>query len=126
MDYSPGSDDDTWAVFTAIEWGATDWLTIFFDGFVDVDDVRGGFLDVGLRMPPPEVCPYGVFSFEPYVLLGWDVGYVSGPRRIKENHWQFGIEQEAELTVLRLNSVCKLSGKLSCKRLFVWLCLGSK
>ncbi len=98
VDYSPGTADDTWEILADIEWGATEWLSLFVDGFVDVDDVEGGFFETGISLTPPDVCPFGVFSFEPYVLVGWDVGFVSGPRRVTENHWQFGLEMEAALT----------------------------
>lgn len=92
VDYSPGSDEDTWELFGELEWAANEWLEVFVDGMVDVDDVQGGFVETGASLTPPEFGPGNRFAVEPYLLVGWDIGYVSGPRQISENHWQSGVE----------------------------------
>jgi len=98
VDYSPGTDDDTWEVAGDLEWLATGLFVFFVDAMYDVDDVRGGFLETGLRLTPPAFGPGQWLTFEPYALVGWDFGYVSGPRRITENHWQVGIELSTSIT----------------------------
>ncbi len=47
-------------------------------------------------------------ALHPYVLLGWDYGYVSGPRRLSENNLQGGMA-----VTLRIHANAKLFGQAS-------------
>lgn len=92
VDYSPGTEEDTWEISGDLEWTVSRWLVLFIDGMVDVDEVRGGFAETGAGLTPPAFGPDGRFSVDLYALIGWDFGYVSKPRRMEENHWQLGGE----------------------------------
>lgn len=88
----PAPDEpSTWEIGVGVSWEITPQLVAFAGTYYDFDDVRGGFVEIGLEAP---LAIRDGLTLTPYTLLGIDYGFVSGPRRLKENNWQFGISAE--------------------------------
>ena len=84
-EFPSGADQGSWEVLGGAEWVIPNLVTLFAETWYDFDALKGGFLEAGMIREFG-----GRLSFEPYVLMGLDYGFVSGPRRLKENHVQFG------------------------------------
>lgn len=95
IEYPSLDDHGSWEVAADVTIPMHQYVAIFLDGVYDFDDINGGFLETGIRFTPPN--PGASLFFEPYALVGWDWGFVSGPRRLNENHIQVGIESEWQI-----------------------------
>lgn len=93
---APG-DADTWEVYLGFECPIHDHIVLFGEAYYDFDEVRGGFIEFGASFPLPTPTDWDGLGWHPYVLMGMDCGFVSGPRRLRANHLQFGIEAEYSL-----------------------------
>jgi len=90
IEFPSGADRGSWEVLGGAEWEIPGIATLFAETWYDIDAVRGGFLEAGL-LREFVVPPFGGrLTLEPYALLGVDYGFVSGPRRLKENNAQIG------------------------------------
>jgi len=90
LTYPSLDDPNSWELFIGFEWEALPGVTLFGETYYDVDDIKGGFLELGVAYELPlDLDP---FVLEPYVLVGIDYGYVSRPRALKENNFQVGLE----------------------------------
>lgn len=89
-EFPSGSDSGSWEVLGGAEWAIPNLATVYAETWYDFDVIEGGFLNVGL------IREFGVpgtsdrLTLEPYAQLGLDYGFVSPPRRLKENNAQFG------------------------------------
>jgi hypothetical protein len=86
------ADVNTWELYLGFEYEVQSRLTFFGEAFYDIDDIRGGFIELGIASVLPTDGFDERLDIVPYGLIGIDFGYVSGPRRIKGNNLQFGLE----------------------------------
>lgn len=94
----PAPDDsNTWEFYIGGEYELLPWLTLFGQTYYDFDEVRGGFLELGASTVLPELGIDERLEISPYVLYGVDYGYVSGPRRLRSNNIQLGINADFEV-----------------------------
>lgn len=87
---TPG-DSDTWELYLGVHYRPHENVVLFLDTYYDIDEVRGGFLWVGAAFPFAPFEANDRWELEPYVRLGVDYGYVSGPRRLRENNFEIGL-----------------------------------
>lgn len=90
-------DSDTWEIYAGGEYALLSWLNLFAETYYDIDEVKGGFLEVGASVPLPDIGIDERLEIAPYVLYGVDYGFVSEPRRLRSNNIQFGIEAAFEV-----------------------------
>lgn len=88
--------DDSWEFYIGFEADLMNLATVYGEYFYDFDDVKGGFLLLGLESDIPQ--PVGALTVTPYVEFGVDHGYVSGTRRFSENKLQIGLNAAFALT----------------------------
>ncbi len=89
----PAPDESsTWELYVGFEYEAHPLLTLFGETYYDVDEVRGGFVELGVASVLPTDGIDERLTLTPYGLWGLDYGYVSGPRRLKGNNLQFGLQ----------------------------------
>lgn len=96
LTFPAGDEEDTWEVFLGLNWEVHPYLTLFAETIYDIDEVKGGFAELGVSTLIPQ--PLEVLEIKPYALLGLDYGYVSERRRLKDNHIQMGAEATLDLT----------------------------
>ena len=89
----------------------SDCVTLFAETYYDVDEIRGGFVETGLGVDIPVPSPDNRLALHPYVLLGADYGFVSGPRRLRENNVQGGVA-----ATWRVHEHARLFGHISHSR----------
>lgn len=88
----PAPDEpSTWEIGLGVSWEINPHWVLFAGAYYDIDEVRGSFLELGFEFPLE--INEGI-TLTPYTLLGIDYGFVSGPRRLQENNWQFGLTAE--------------------------------
>ncbi len=85
-------ESSTWELYVGFEYEAHPFLTLFGETYYDIDEVRGGFVELGVASMLPTGGLDDRLELTPYALWGLDYGYVSGPRRLKGNNLQFGID----------------------------------
>ncbi|TVP80347.1 MAG: hypothetical protein EA353_04000 [Puniceicoccaceae bacterium] len=84
-------DNDTWELYLGFEYAVLEKLIAYGLTYYDIDEVKGGFLELGLLVPLAPGGFDGRLEFAPYAQVGADYGYVSGPRRLRANNFQVGI-----------------------------------
>ncbi len=89
LTYPAPDDADSWEVYAGFEWDGMPFLTWFAEAFYDFDDVKGGFVEIGVAAEVPHPVP--ALTLSPYVSFGADFGYYSGTRTLTENHAQVGL-----------------------------------
>lgn len=91
-------EEDTWEVYLGFEYPVFDHLVLFGETYYDFDEVDGGFLELGFALPFAPEAFHDQFELSPYALIGIDYGFVSGPRRLRENNLQVGLEATYAVT----------------------------
>lgn len=81
----------TWELGVALSWKILTSWAVFAEVIYDVDAVRGGFMETGIE---GDFAINADVTVNPYMLLGIDYGFVSGPRSLRVNNWQVGISAD--------------------------------
>jgi hypothetical protein len=91
LTFPAGDDADTWEFYVGFEYELNPNVVFFGETYYDFDEVRGGFLELGVAFPFSPMAGDENWELAPYVQLGVDYGFVSGPRRLRENNFQIGL-----------------------------------
>lgn len=95
----PAPDEpDTWELYFGFEYALNENLVFFGVTYYDIDEIRGGFIELGVAVPFAPVAGDDRWLLEPYAQLGVDYGYVSGPRSLRANNFQVGLGGAYALT----------------------------
>ncbi|MCC5841279.1 MAG: hypothetical protein JJT96_14270 [Opitutales bacterium] len=95
----PALDDaDTWEVYLGFAYAPHDNVVFFGETYYDIDEVKGGFLELGAAFPFQPWAADDRWELAPYGQLGVDYGFVSGPRRLRLNNFQIGLISTYTLT----------------------------
>jgi hypothetical protein len=88
--YPTGKESHSWEAGAGFDLNTGTWLTPFVRTYYDFDDIGGGFLEAGAKMPFKLL---EKLKLSPFVLLGVDYGYVDQEdHRPQMNHFQLGTE----------------------------------
>lgn len=88
--------DKSWELYMGLEYALNPHLLVTTEAFYDFDDVGGGVAEIGLAFPFPGIELIPALGITPYTFIGIDYGYESDGRKLRRNHWQFGVEFEYE------------------------------
>lgn len=97
LTYPALEDNKSWEYHIGVEYALWPWLNLFAETYYDFDDVRGGHIELGVSSTLSETGFDERLEITPYAFYGIDYGYVSGPRRLRSNNIQLGVEAEFEL-----------------------------
>ncbi|MCD8483415.1 MAG: hypothetical protein LR015_12585 [Verrucomicrobia bacterium] len=88
IDFPATDDSSTWEIGIEVMAEISPRLNVFSDAYYDFGETRGGFFSIGFASP---WVVGESLTLTPYASIGIDYGYVSGPRKFKENHWDLGL-----------------------------------
>jgi len=93
LEYPSDAEKGTWEASIGAEMPVAAGVVLFADAYYDFAETHGGFLEVGAKRQWVIGGTDERLSVEPYVLCGFDYGYVTGDtRRFTENQLQFGVK----------------------------------